>query len=53
MISSAALITFSVSIDGNSLGFRVARHRETWDGLRTFPGREFGVLLGELLPFAA
>ena len=27
--------------------------RETWDGLRTFPWREFGNLMGELLPFAA
>lgn len=26
---------------------------ETWDGLRTFPWREFGNLMGELLPFAA
>jgi len=29
------------------------RCRETWDGLRTFPWREFGDTLGELLPFAA
>ncbi len=27
--------------------------RKTWDGLRTFPWREFGVLIEELLPFAA
>ena len=26
---------------------------ETWDGLRTFPWREFGFLLEELMPFAA
>jgi phosphoribosylamine-glycine ligase len=26
---------------------------ETWDGLRTFPWREFGVLLEEMIPFAA
>ena len=26
---------------------------ETWDGLRAFPWREFGILLEELLPFAA
>lgn len=27
--------------------------RKTWDGLRTFPWRELGVLLEELIPFAA
>lgn len=27
--------------------------RETWDGLRTFPWREFGSLLEEMIPFAA
>ncbi len=29
------------------------KRRKTWDGLRTFPWREFGVLLEKLLPFAA
>jgi len=27
--------------------------RETWDGLRTFPWKEFGIVLEELIPFAA
>ena len=35
------------------LAWNGLRNRETWDGLRTFPWREFGVFLEELLPFAA
>jgi hypothetical protein len=26
--------------------------RKIWDGLRTFPWREFGVMIKELIPFA-
>jgi hypothetical protein len=32
---------------------KYSKCRETWDGLRTFPWLEFGILLEELIPFAA
>ncbi len=36
--------------------FAVSDHlvyRETWDGLRTFPWLEFGVIIEEMISFAA
>ncbi len=44
-------------VKANLLEFMIPAYEDPkkvrWDGLRIFPWREFGILLEELLPFAA
>ena len=53
MKDKMAIITLHEPFDKLVAVLDLPIYRETWDGFRTFLSRKFGVLLEELLPFAA
>jgi hypothetical protein len=53
MKDKKVIITMLEPFDKLVAAPKYPKYRETWDGLRTFPWREFGVILEELISFAA